>query len=335
MSFHTVASSSAEQSNPIGSVAAAISTDQVENEQITWNYNPHTITRSNSKTKQNDKDENLSYNCYSQTLNKLMGEFNVSKRKRNNNRNGDDINAAKLIDKKSLNKNKMPWSKNDERRDGDGDSYFWSKVLCNNNNSQQNDLLTSTSTLSSVNSTKKSTINTAVNSFNISNQPNNLDMNEVDAINCNINNDLNKFALTSQLALATTPSGSDLAKATSDVTSKILGPKNKNLHQDKPIFHNDKQFDDMAGNELNRMTVNNDLSAANNSFLQALNDLRLDYNELGAANGQSDRQRSSAPSQSKTRYTSSTFFSKIIEEENSNLFLLTLFFRANERPNSS
>lgn len=310
--FHTVASSSAEQSNPIGSVAAAlqtISADQVENEPITWNYNPHAITRSESKSKPNDKNENLSYNCYSQTLNKLMGEFNEGKRKRNNNRNGDDTNAAKLIDKKSLSKNKTPWSKDDERRDGYGDSYFWSKILCNNNNSQQNDLLASTSTLSSVNSTKKSA---AVNSFNISNQPNNLDINEVDAINCNINNDLNKFTLISQTALATTSSGSDLAKGTSDVNTKILESKNKNLHQDKPNFFNDKQFDNMTGNELNRMTVNNDLNAANNSFLQALSDLRLDYNELDAANGQSDRQRSSAQSQSKNRYSSSPFISKII-----------------------
>ncbi|XP_055316274.1 protein PF3D7_1417600-like [Sitodiplosis mosellana] len=313
-SLRNVASSSTDQSNPMDSVAAALqtnSTNQVDNEPITWNYNPHAITRSNSKTKPNCKDDDVSYNCYSQTLNKLMGEFNVNKRKRNNNRNGDDTNAAaKLIDnlhgaeKKSLMKNRMPWSKDGDRRDSE-DSHFWSKVLSttNNNHSQQNDLLASTSAISTAGAAKKSATNTAVtvNSFNISSQPNNLDMNEVDAINCNLNNDLNKFTLASQTALATTSSGSDLAKATISFNSKNLVQKRMNTPNDNLNFYNEKHFDDTSANELNRMTINNDLSTANNSFLQALSDLRLDYSELGAATSRSDRLELPELSQSKNR----------------------------------
>lgn len=294
---------SAEQSNSMGSVAAALqTTDQVDNEQITWNYNPHAITRSDSKTKQKENDDNVSYNCYSQTLNKLMGEFNVSKRKRNHNRNGDVTNAAKPIDnldgveKKSPMENTTAWSKNDDRHDGD-ETHFWSKVLSTNNNSQQNDLLACTSSASSAN---KSALNTAkiINSFNISNQSNNIDMNEVDAINCN----LNKFPLASQTSLISVSSGSDFVKATYNDNSKNLVQKRKNIHQDKPNVHNENQFDNFTGNKLNRMTVNNDLSVANNTFLQALSDLRLDYNEMGATTNRSDRQES-ANSQSIDRYT--------------------------------
>lgn len=63
---HTVSSNSTDQSCPIGSVAAALQTDftdQIDNEPITWNYNPHAIAPSNNKTKPNHKDHNLSYNC--------------------------------------------------------------------------------------------------------------------------------------------------------------------------------------------------------------------------------------------------------------------------------
>lgn len=308
-----------EQSNSTGSTSAAAaaaallknSTDPIDNEPITWNYNPHAIARSDSKTKPKENGDNSSYNCYSQTLNKLMSEFNVSKRaKRCNNRSGDEPNATKLIDNmhglenRSPIKTKTRWSDDDRRLDAGDDSHFWSKVLAtNNNNSQQNDLLSSTSTLSNVNSTKNSALNIAagiVNSLNISNHPNNLDMNEVDTINCNLSNDLNKF--TSQTsALATTSSGFDLAKTSLNVNSQNLVQKRK---QDKPNFYIDKQFEDItSANEVNRMAINSsNLSAVNNSFLQALSDLRLDYNEWGAASRSEHTESTSEAKQSKDRY---------------------------------
>lgn len=82
-----------ERNDEIGATGVS-EPEQNERETIAWNWNPNatSITRSESRARQNDNDDyiqQLSYNCYDQTLDRLMGEFNVNKRKQNWNRNAE------------------------------------------------------------------------------------------------------------------------------------------------------------------------------------------------------------------------------------------------------
>lgn len=141
--------------NDNGAAAMSMPTSSFEDvdETITWSWSPQAASkaRAESKAKQHNSSSpgdylhQLSYNCYDQTLDKLMGEFNnVSKRKRNWNRNTGrfDDNSEKSNETTEDPNNPMahfesmwPNESSESAQSADvKDVNFWTKVFFNNNN---------------------------------------------------------------------------------------------------------------------------------------------------------------------------------------------------------
>lgn len=243
--------------------------EPIENEPITWNWSPHaTKSKSNSDntTNPNNNDEysqQLSYNCYGQPLNKLMGGEVVGdvsyKRKRSNmNRNSgtDGVN----------NRSTRPGADDNSTKDAN----FWTKVLFGTNADsdpcQPNDLsAVSTSTGATKSNDKKSSSNTVIFNSIFSNLSNNnrskaiQSMNDIDTINRN-------FHLSDA-------SGAFNSKAKSLMQKRKCDEPN---HRTNGHFDGNTVEDAASGS---RMSLHNDLNSMNNTFLQALNDLHLDYND--------------------------------------------------------
>lgn len=149
-----------ERNDATSKGATALSTSSFDdiNETITWSWNPQAAPnrRGENKSKQDsscspgDYLHQLSYNCYDQTLDKLMGEFNVSKHKRNWNRNDTHFDATVNGEKSSIDATNIS-NPNDNydsmcaKENSEGsqnacssanvkDVNFWTKVFFNNNN---------------------------------------------------------------------------------------------------------------------------------------------------------------------------------------------------------
>lgn len=274
--FIVVASGSGEQSNAIsgGAILQTKSPVNIENEPITWNWNPHAISKSHSENKTNHNDEySLSYNCYGQTLNKLMGEFNVNKR---NDKIGTQSNE---------NQTKPLWSSDGQTENND--TNFWTDVLFTNNNNDQrrsSDLLASA----------EPTATTATSSNSISSnltETTSIDMHSSDVFNRNFN----------IMAPSHSRESQDLGKShynPSTLSAKNMIRKRKNMANRQD---HQSTSEEAAGSDLNRMKLKNDLNATNNTFLQALHDLRLDYHDLTTTtdSGASDQ---TSQATSKNRY---------------------------------
>lgn len=174
------------------------------------------------------------------------------KRKRNNTRLCDDG-----MENQSNGKSLSMWS-NDENNTDVKNSNFWSKILYNNKETTNSFPSTSNTAV----------IFNSIFSNSKDHKQQNADGNDVDAINRNFNqND------------AVVPSSSSTASNSNSSKSKNALPKHK-LNKNHA-----NQSDDGAIGDRSRMSLlNNDLSAANSTFLRALNDLQLDYNDINSIN---------------------------------------------------
>lgn len=245
--------------------------DPIENEQITWNWNPQIASKYSYEPKSN-RGESSEY-AQHQSSHNGYGQ----KRKRNNTRANDDGS-----DNKSSGKTLSMWTQEEENGDVK-DSNFWSKVLFNNNNKDQrrsNQLFPSTNSTAVI-------FNSIISNLK-DHHPNNLDINDVDVIDRNFNmsdaaEQSNGNGNMNMLASSSTASSSD-----SNHASNASKPKNL-LQKHKLMKNRSDQSDEIAhggatGGEHHRQSLNNDLSVANSTFLRALNDLHLDYNDLSATN---------------------------------------------------
>lgn len=251
------------------------SSDSIVNEPITWNWNPQASYKSNYQ----------SHNCYGQ------------KRNRNVNSSTDEVSTSGSA---TIAKNLSIWSHDDIDGTDEKNSNFWSKMFAPNNNGNGNNA-GSSKDQRRTNNFFPSPSNTAVR-FNsiISNlkdhHPNSIDLGDLDAVDRNFNMsdaiiqnacDGNASASASTAAaVASIPSGSE---STYHAKSKNLSQKHKTGKNHRTNHTNDasnhfKQSNDeaTAGGDF-RMSLNNDLNAANSTFLRALNDLHLDYNDLTTA----------------------------------------------------
>lgn len=314
--IHTAAASgSGDQSNLMNGMATALPSSNLANQ---MESKPNFISSKTFKSTQNDNDvylQQLSYNRYDQTLNKLMGDFSEIKHKRNIN------NARNSVDDRNT-QNDNPDVK---------DVNFWTKILFNNNDSSNN-----TNNESPRSTEYEASSSHAIASFDISKKKplafNGIfsklndfhrsevrtDMNDVDVLNRNFNilnsDSMSKFSQQSDanvFANATGASGSDLPKFL--LSSNKIKPNNLTQNRRDPVSYiketsqfNGGTFHELPDNELTPKSLNNDLNAANSTFLRALNDLHLDYNELTFASHRENHDQSeSAPhSTSKERYTS-------------------------------
>lgn len=136
-----------------------------------------------------------------------------------------------------------------------------------------------------------------------------------DADTFNRNNNAQDAPTCHSMLTQNTASGRDLAKpsySTNSISAKNLIRKRKIIanrleNSNELNQHNENEACENAGrSDLTRMPLKNDLNATNNTFLQALNDLRLDYNDLTAthsANVSDQRERNQATqSTSNERY---------------------------------
>lgn len=262
-------------------------TDQNVRRSMTWSWNPHTMKKSSDgqKIANSDTDylKHLSYDCYDQTLDRLMGEFNVNKvRKRNWNRNTDNnnrdgnYNSIIMSDGASGSENQQQQLQQNQRTKPNRNSSsdvedvnFWTKVFFNNNN---NDAPT----------TKKVQPNTAIifNSI-ISNlndhrtKTNGNSLNIVDPIETNAHN-LNG-APKSNIEIDTLASAKLLTGCNNSKTTQNLSNcRNKNVTS---TVHRQGESDDF-NDDSNATNENSSIAQTTKYFLQTLNDLRLDYNDL-------------------------------------------------------
>lgn len=282
------------------------SSDSIDNETITWNWNPQASSKLNFESKCDRTSDNtnghMTHNCYGQKCN----------------RNTDDVSSAS--GSTANGKNLSIWSHDDTDGTDMKNSNFWSKVLFNNNNSNIS------SNGSGINSNSKdqrrtnnlfpSASNTTVifNSI-MSNlkdhHPKSIDLSDMNAIDRNFNSsaaadDGGNTASTSMTGSGATsmplpfPSGSDSSHHSK---SKNLSQKQKTV-KNRSDHKNAEQSNFEVADGVFRLSLDNDLNAANSTFLRALNDLHLDYNDLtGATNAMINRQEQNEPiAQSKERY---------------------------------
>lgn len=288
------------------------SNDSIDNETITWNWNPQASSKLSFESKCGPSDTNTNghvshmiHNCYGQ------------KRNRNSASGSDEASAP--ASNSSNGKNLSIWSHDDTTGSDVKNSNFWSKVLFSNNHGNTGGGGSSGGSASSSNNSKDSrrtnnlfpsASNTAVifNSI-ISNlkdhHPKSIDLSDMDAIDRNFNmsaaGDGNTTS-TSAAAVATgatsMPSGSDSGYHSK---SKNLSQKHKTAKNRSDPKNEHSNFDVNGG--VFRLSLDNDLNTANSTFLRALNDLHLDYNDLtGATNAMVNRHEHNEPStQSKER----------------------------------
>lgn len=261
--FIIVASGSSEMCNN-SSHMVANAAEHVENEPITWNWNPHaTKSKSHSDCKANGHDK------YSQRSSfRLMdgenGDNNKRKRSHTTSRNGGTKDDG--VEKSSA----WPQDQGAEVKDAN----FWTKVLFGGNSDNNNDhrqssdfaSLVAVPSTSASDSLRKTSANSVI--FN--------------SILSNLSNNHRSKAI---------PSINDI---TANSESAAINSKAKNLllkrrtvtSQETNSLCDGTTFEDAASgsNRLSsRMSLHNDLNTINNTFLQALNDLHLDYNDSATA----------------------------------------------------
>lgn len=296
--FTTVASGSSEM----------CSNSNIENEPITWNWNPH-ATKSKSKSHSDCKanltghdkySQQLSYNCYGQKLADAgNGDSNNRKRSHTSRNRDDRVDQAAEVK----------------------DANFWTKVLFggnndnNNDHRQPNDFVAVPSTSANE---RKSSANAVIFNSILSNLSNShrskaiQSISDIDTIDQNFNltdENTKKFSQTAS---------SDTTATNSKAKNSLLKRRPATSHENGHCDGN--TFDDTASgsNRLSsRMSLHNDLNSINNTFLQALNDLHLDYNDSPTnTNGVADINEPSAATQltSKERYiyVIYRFFSNVV-----------------------
>lgn len=261
------------------------SADSIENETITWNWNPQASSKLN-----------FEHNGYGQKTNR--NKCNAT----------DEASALASTSTAANGRNLSIWSHDDTDTDETGvkNSNFWSKVLFNNNGNGGGGSSSSSSTNSgsgkdqrrTANNLLLSSSNTAV-IFN--------------SIISNLKDHHPKSIVSSDMDMegnATAAPGSAAAGAIQSGSDSNFQLKSKNSSQEHRIAKNrlDRKNDASPYDQVNgdgsdggvfRLSLDNDLNAANSTFLRALNDLHLDYNDLTAA---SNRQEQNESNQSKERY---------------------------------
>lgn len=230
------------------------------------------------------ENETITWNWNPQASSKLSIEQN---RRRSTN-SGTDEGANLASGSSATGKNLSVWSHNDTDTGTDvKNSHFWSKVLFNNN-----------TTTTNTNNGLPPASNTAVIFNNIisnlkDHQPK-IDMDAIDR-NFNLSNALVQNAGDGNATAAAGSGAVSMPFHGFDATSKSSSQKQK-------IVKN--RLD--RKNETNHYApLDNDLNVANSTFLRALNDLHLDYNDLtGATNAMVNRQEhsESTAAQSKERF---------------------------------
>lgn len=331
------------------------SSDSIDNETITWNWNPQASSKLNFESKCGRPSDNtnahashMAHNCYGQKRNRNMP---TSSDEASTSASGCAANGRNL----------SIWSNEDADGTDMKNSNFWSKVLFNNNNSGSNSS-SSSSGIGSKDQRRTNTLfpsasNTAVifNSI-ISNlkdhHPKSIDLSDMEAVDRNFNmpaaivqnagDGANTGTAGSGATSMPPPSGSDSSYHSK---SKNLSQKHKTGKTPNRSDHKDaEQSNFEVADGVFRLSLDNDLNAANSTFLRALNDLHLDYNDLtGATNAMINRQEQNEPTaQSKERYAllssqSNKLFSPEIINTHRYTFRLFFFFfsRTIDRPNSS
>lgn len=268
----------------------------IENETITWNWNPQASPELKYEPKCGRSDNNsghvshMPHNCYGQ--------------KRNTN-GTDEASGSSSSNAKNL----SIWS----HENHDGNDVFWSKILFNNNSN-------STGTSSNrercrPNNSIPSTSNTAVISNSIisnfkDHHPKSTDLSDMDGIDRNFNMSHsgdrngapNKLTHSAGAAAASTTVGVASIFSIDSSSDSSYHSKSKNLSQKHKTVknqadhksdtnHYEKSNFEVTDGGVIQLSLDNDLNAANSTFLRALNDLHLDYNDLtGATNDMKNRQ---------------------------------------------
>lgn len=227
-------------------------------------------------------------------------------------RNRNNTNEATASGSTAVGKNLSIWSHEDTDGTDVKNSNFWSKIRFNNNNSNSNGSGNASNSKDQrrTNDLFPSASNTAVifNSI-ISNlkdhHPKSIDLSDMDAIDRNFNmssgdgNTASTSMSGSGAISMPPPSGSDAGyhSKTKNLSQKHKTVKNRSDHKNAEPSN----FDVADG--VFRLSLDNDLNAANSTFLRALNDLHLDYNDLtSATNAIVNRQEHNEPTvQSKER----------------------------------
>lgn len=317
--FDVGASGSGEFSKALNSATALQNTsnDSIDNETITWNWNPQASSKLNIESKCDRSNDNTNghvahmvHNCYG------------LKRNRNGAACTDEASAS-ASGSTANGKNLSIWPEDSDGTDMKN-SNFWTKVLFNNNsNSNNNNGSGSSKDQRRTNNLYPSASNTAVifNSI-ISNlkdhYPKNIDLSDMEAIDRNFNmstaivqNSAGDGGSTASTSTSTAPVGSAPMPPPPLVGSdSSYHSKSKNLSQkNKSVKHRSdnksaEQSNVEAADGVFRLSLDNDLNAANSTFLRALNDLHLDYNDLtGTTSAMVTRQEHGDPmAQSKERY---------------------------------
>lgn len=293
-------SGSGERNN--GAIALQNSApEQIDNEPITWNWNPQSTSKQNNEPKTTSDNHGeymahaLQHNCYGQ------------KRKRNNVRGGNDDPAN--------GKNLSIWSDDVEGTDMKN-SNFWTKVLfnntSNNNNGSSNNTTRRTNNLFPSSSSTAVIFNSIISNLK-DHHPKSNGLNDVDGIDRNFNMSDGIATNNGDGTNAGTSTAASLPSTTTsctDTSFNLTTSKSKNVLLKQKCAknrseHSNEMNQQEKSNEGDRMTLNNDLNAANSTFLRALNDLHLDYNELTTTHSIINRQEQNdgaAQSTSKERY---------------------------------
>lgn len=271
---------------PISSV-----TDQNVRRSMAWNWNPQQIKKPSDgrKIANSDSDylQHLSYDCYDQTLDRLMGEFNVNKvRKRNWNRNTDNnrdgnYNSMIMSDSGASSSDQQQQQQHQRSKPNRNSSSdvedvnFWTKVFFNNNNNnndapttkkvQPNTAIIFNSIISNLNDHRTKTTGNSSNLDPIDTNAHDLD----DARKSNI--EIDTFASAKLLT----------ASNNSKMTQNLSSRRNKNVTS---TVHRQGESDDF-NDDSNATNENSSIAQTTKNFLQTLNDLRLDYNDLSTEEG--------------------------------------------------
>lgn len=296
LNFDSGASGAGEIARALNGATALQNTpnESIDNETITWNWNPQASSKLNFESKCDRPIDNTNGHVAYKVHSNCYG----LKRNRNSAACTDEASSASASASTANGKNLSIWCEDPEDGTDMKNSNFWSKVLFNtNSNNNYGCSSGSGSNSSSGNSSKDqrrtnnlcpSASNTAVifNSIisNLKDQyPKNIDLSDMDAIDRNFN-------MSSAIVQNSAGDGSGAPVASGATTSMLPSStgsdssyhsKSKNSSQkNKSVKHRSEQSNIEAADGVFRLSLDNDLNAANSTFLRALNDLHLDYNDL-------------------------------------------------------
>lgn len=292
--MNSVQNSSGERKDSIDTEceAGAVAIGPIEQnnyKSMAWNWNSRASNKIGCDIKKPTNTENnylqhLSYDCYDQTLDRLMGEFNMNKgRKRNWGRNVDqqpqqsDNNYNSSVSSTETvcgaeSKPPSTWTNQNRESSNVEDVNFWTKVFFNNNESttkkvQPDTAIIFNSIISNLNDQRTKSHGTASNMDSLSQSIRDMDVTR------NADNESN--ALTSpRIVTDNDPMVAAIGSSSYNLLNKNLPPKRKNVTS---TAHRQGESDNFR--ESNDASS---IAQTTKSFLQTLNDLRLDYNDLSS-----------------------------------------------------